>query len=370
NWAGGELNQTFTSEAVELICKVCDGVPRNLNQLCDHCLLLAYVAEIRPVGREQVEEALEDLKHLPLQWHVPATLGSRDEPTVDEDEADAGASSSPTAEERPADGAAAEATRADDSAVADQWPQQESSAAVANPEPTAEQSREHSAATVEAVRDQASSGDETPSENDTSETGIIAPAGQIEISAEEPAPAPTDATGQPTPLAPVPIRIETSSTWAAETDEQPPPLAAIEVGAESDNEPAAEEPPIESRPVAEAVEHDVGSANQLGEQAEPSRESNIPSGDAIPAAGAVDEASVGSADTVSASSSAEDGADDPSQPAADSRKPGDTELEEEIVIDRYAAIDDGREPPEDLDAPSRLHRDATDALPPDPDAAA
>ncbi len=378
NWAGGELNQVFTPEAVELICKVCDGVPRNLNQLCDHCLLLAYVAEIRPVGREQVEEALEDLKHLPLQWHVPATLGSRDEPTVDEAEADIGPPPSPAGEEQPASGAATEATRADDSAVADQRPPQESSAAVAspeptadaNPEPTAEQSREQSAATVEAVRDQASSGAETPSETDTSETGILAPAGQIEISAEEPAPAPTDATGQPTPLAPVPIRIETSSTWAAETDEQPPPLAAIEVGAESGNEPAVEEPPIESRPVAEAVEHDVGSADRFGEQAEPSRESNMPSGDAIPAAEAVDEAPVGSANTVSVSPSAEDGADGPSQLDAEGEKPADTELEEEIVIDRYAAIDDGRDPPEDLDAPSRLHRDATDALPPDPDAAA
>jgi len=68
-WAGGRLDEVFTPEAVEFICRVSQGVPRCMNQLCDHSLLLAYVAEQRPVTIETIEEALRDLRQLPLQWN-------------------------------------------------------------------------------------------------------------------------------------------------------------------------------------------------------------------------------------------------------------------------------------------------------------
>nr|MBC8289106.1 hypothetical protein [Planctomycetota bacterium] len=45
------------------------GVPRCLNQLADHSLLLGVAADESPVQEATVREALEDLKQLPLHWN-------------------------------------------------------------------------------------------------------------------------------------------------------------------------------------------------------------------------------------------------------------------------------------------------------------
>ncbi|MDX1968358.1 MAG: AAA family ATPase [Planctomycetaceae bacterium] len=69
-WAGGRTEEMFTREALELITRAADGQPRCLNQVCDHALLLAYVAEERPVTAAHVTDALDDLRHLPLVWNT------------------------------------------------------------------------------------------------------------------------------------------------------------------------------------------------------------------------------------------------------------------------------------------------------------
>ena len=69
-WAGGGQEELFTPEAEQLVIQTSDGVPRCLNQLCDHALLLAFVVESPQVTRKQVEEALSDLKQLPLHWNM------------------------------------------------------------------------------------------------------------------------------------------------------------------------------------------------------------------------------------------------------------------------------------------------------------
>ena len=68
-WAGGRTPEVFTPEAMELIVRASEGVPRCINQLCDHALLLAYVAEQKPVPVETIREALRDLRQLPLHWN-------------------------------------------------------------------------------------------------------------------------------------------------------------------------------------------------------------------------------------------------------------------------------------------------------------
>lgn len=68
-WAGGRTSEVFTPEALELVCRASEGVPRCINQLCDHALLLAFVAEQKPVTGETVREALQDLRQLPLHWN-------------------------------------------------------------------------------------------------------------------------------------------------------------------------------------------------------------------------------------------------------------------------------------------------------------
>jgi type II secretory pathway predicted ATPase ExeA len=71
SFAGGTLETLFDEASVALLMRACGGVPRCLNQLADHSLLLGYVAERRPVDESLVREALDDLKRLPLQWHDP-----------------------------------------------------------------------------------------------------------------------------------------------------------------------------------------------------------------------------------------------------------------------------------------------------------
>ena len=69
---GAELEDVFSAEALNLICVASDGNIRCLHHLCDHSLLLAFVAEEKPVPAATVRAALEDLQGLPLSWNVPA----------------------------------------------------------------------------------------------------------------------------------------------------------------------------------------------------------------------------------------------------------------------------------------------------------
>ncbi|QDT65974.1 ExeA family protein [Calycomorphotria hydatis] len=79
-WAGGHAANVFDEEALDLLAHVSDGNPRCLNQLADHCLLLAFVAEESCVERKTVLDALEDLRRLPLHWNEPVAT---EVPTTD-----------------------------------------------------------------------------------------------------------------------------------------------------------------------------------------------------------------------------------------------------------------------------------------------
>ena len=68
-WAGCDVESVFTEEAVSVITRASGGVPRCLNQLSDHSLLLAFASDQKPVIEDTVREALEDLKQLPLHWN-------------------------------------------------------------------------------------------------------------------------------------------------------------------------------------------------------------------------------------------------------------------------------------------------------------
>ena len=84
-WAGGRTSETFTEAALDMIARASDGIPRCINQLADHTLLLGFVAEQRPVSEELVLEALNDLRQLPLHWNEPSTsrTGAEHGETVD-----------------------------------------------------------------------------------------------------------------------------------------------------------------------------------------------------------------------------------------------------------------------------------------------
>jgi type II secretory pathway predicted ATPase ExeA len=68
-WAGSDIESVFSEEATGVITRASGGVPRCLNQLSDHSLLLAFASDQKPVSEDTVREALEDLKQLPLHWN-------------------------------------------------------------------------------------------------------------------------------------------------------------------------------------------------------------------------------------------------------------------------------------------------------------
>lgn len=84
-WGGGRTEELFTPAALDVIARASDGVARCINQLADHSLLLAFVAEQRPVTEEIVLEALNDLRRLPLHWNEPLRSSSETTPRHDQD---------------------------------------------------------------------------------------------------------------------------------------------------------------------------------------------------------------------------------------------------------------------------------------------
>ena len=75
DWAGGVCLKIFADAALERIAVGAGGLPRCLNQLCDHALLLACAQEQPRVTGEIVDEALLALRQLPLRWNTPLAAG-------------------------------------------------------------------------------------------------------------------------------------------------------------------------------------------------------------------------------------------------------------------------------------------------------
>lgn len=70
---GGQGESMFTPESLDAVHQATDGIPRLVNQLCDHALVLAFAAGRRNVDRNRVEEAWSDLQQLPAPWNDSET---------------------------------------------------------------------------------------------------------------------------------------------------------------------------------------------------------------------------------------------------------------------------------------------------------
>ncbi|MGH9900467.1 MAG: ExeA family protein, partial [Pyrinomonadaceae bacterium] len=57
--AGAERTDIFTPEAVDYIFRCSEGIPRQINNLCDNALLAGYAAGAETVGRAIIEEVAE-----------------------------------------------------------------------------------------------------------------------------------------------------------------------------------------------------------------------------------------------------------------------------------------------------------------------
>jgi general secretion pathway protein A len=66
-------SELFTSTAVARICEYSRGIPRVVNMLCDHCLLIGYADQKRRIDSNMVEEVIEYLE----EGERPKRRGSR-----------------------------------------------------------------------------------------------------------------------------------------------------------------------------------------------------------------------------------------------------------------------------------------------------
>ncbi len=64
--AGAERVDLFDSEAMALIGRVSQGIPRVINNICDNALLYGYSASLEAINRDCVEEVIESLDLAPV----------------------------------------------------------------------------------------------------------------------------------------------------------------------------------------------------------------------------------------------------------------------------------------------------------------
>jgi len=73
---GASADSLFMADAQAAIHTATDGIPRLINQVCDHALMLTALAGKRQVDAAGIEEAWADLQQLPLPLHEGPTVGS------------------------------------------------------------------------------------------------------------------------------------------------------------------------------------------------------------------------------------------------------------------------------------------------------
>ncbi len=71
--AGSEQPNVFTPGAVDYIYQCSEGIPRQINNLCDNSMLSAYAAGEQIVGRQIIEEVADNLDMLPAQREIVAS---------------------------------------------------------------------------------------------------------------------------------------------------------------------------------------------------------------------------------------------------------------------------------------------------------
>ncbi len=65
---GGDAAAVFDDSALRSVYRATDGIPRLINQLCDHALILVSLGGGGRVTSEAIDEAWADLQQLPAPW--------------------------------------------------------------------------------------------------------------------------------------------------------------------------------------------------------------------------------------------------------------------------------------------------------------
>src|SRR5258708_9915013 len=67
--AGAERTDVFSPGAIDYIFRCSEGIPRNINNLCDNALLTGYAAGESTISRSTIEEVAETFDMLPRNDH-------------------------------------------------------------------------------------------------------------------------------------------------------------------------------------------------------------------------------------------------------------------------------------------------------------
>jgi general secretion pathway protein A len=79
--AGSDQPNVFTPGAVDFIYQCSDGIPRQINNLCDNAMLAAYSAGEQVIGRQIIEAVAENLDMLPQKGSLLAIEKAFDVPS-------------------------------------------------------------------------------------------------------------------------------------------------------------------------------------------------------------------------------------------------------------------------------------------------
>ncbi len=78
--AGSQQPSVFTPEAVDFIYRCSEGIPRNINNICDNAMLAAYSNGEPSIGRQIIEEVADNLDMLPRNEALHAADVALDQP--------------------------------------------------------------------------------------------------------------------------------------------------------------------------------------------------------------------------------------------------------------------------------------------------
>jgi general secretion pathway protein A len=78
--AGAERTDIFSPGAIDYIFRCSEGIPRNINNLCDNALLTGYSAGAETIGRSIIEEVAETFDMLPRSDTVRQSAEEREAP--------------------------------------------------------------------------------------------------------------------------------------------------------------------------------------------------------------------------------------------------------------------------------------------------
>src|ERR1035437_289432 len=78
--AGSDQPNIFTPGAVDFIFQCSEGIPRNINNLCDNAMLAAYSAGEQVISRQIIEEVADNLDMLPRNDALHIAVSATDVP--------------------------------------------------------------------------------------------------------------------------------------------------------------------------------------------------------------------------------------------------------------------------------------------------